>query len=323
MLNVNKLLGNFYDKEDISKARFLAHAQDHLERLTNNNTTHQYDSIIAILTPLIAALKLEVGNEDTAINIRKAKTDTVDELTLVFSHTLSEMEGVIAHSCGGKTSESFKEFYPNGLTEYSKPNRDDIERFLGRITKATTKYSSLLDPADATVLLALETNYNAARSSQSKSKSDVANSKSEIINNRYNLEIGMSQSIHEIGRKYPGNVLPCIPLFNFGLLYSTTHHPHDEHDGTIAPQGTIVVINRATTDTVSIVAENPGTNADYFIWFGATSLDGDDSMSVKVPTGHSVTLKPSDIGGSSAKTFLLIKNGSSVNTASYIVTIIG
>ena len=322
MLNVNKLFGNFYDKEDISKAHFLAHAKDHLQRLTNSNTTHQYDSIIAFLTPLIAALSLEVVNEDTAINIRKAKTDTLGELSLGFSHTMSELEGVIAHSCGGKTSESFKEFYPNGLTEYSKPSRDNIEIYLGRITKATTKYSSLLNPADATTLLALQTNYDAARASQDKSKSDVANSKSVIINNRYNLEIGMSQSIHEIGRMYPGNVIACNPMFNFNLLYPITHHPHQVLNGTIIAEGTVVVINKTFTDTFTIEVENNGTNAAFWVWLGATSIDGDDSMAIEVQPGKTVTLKPSDLGDLK-KTFLLIKNNSSVNVASYIVTIIG
>ena len=215
MLNANTLFGNVYDKEEISDQHMLSHSEDHVERLTNCNTNGKYDSIIALLNPEIAAMAQELGNRDTSINIRMAKTDTIDLLTIGFSHTLSELEGVISYSCGGENSESYKEFFPRGLTEYNKPNRDNMDVFTDRITKATTKYSALLPPTVVTKLLALQPNYKASKSSQGKAKSDVSNSIIGISTNRQNLNLGMTESVRTIGKMYPGNVVPCIPLFNF------------------------------------------------------------------------------------------------------------
>ena len=322
MINVYKVLGNYFNKNDMSKVHLLSFGKDHLQRLTNSNSTNKYTTIIAFLTPLVAALATEIGNEDTSINIRKAKTDTVIETVSDFSHTMSDLEGVIANSLGGRNTEAYKEFYPNGLTEYSKPNKDNMVLYLGRISKAATKYTTQIGAIVTAKLLGLDTFYSTARTSQSTAVSDVANAKSDIVNNRANLEIGLNKSIHEIGMLYPGNVLPCIPLFNFNLLYSITHHPHDVHSGTIAVNGMVEIINRTLTDIITIEVRNTGTNAAIWIWLGATATDTNNAMAIKIEPAHATTIKPSDVGDL-ANTFLLVKNESSINVASYEITIIG
>jgi hypothetical protein len=106
------------------------------------------------------------------------------------------------------------------------------------------------------------------------------------------------------------------------LLYPITHHHHELLTGIIAINGMVEVINKTLTDTYTIVLNNPGTNAAIWIWLGATATDTNNAWATKVEPGHSKTIKPSDIGDL-ANTFLLIKNESTVNVASYEVTIIG
>ena len=132
----------------------------------------------------------------------------------------------------------------------------------------------------------------------------------------------MTESVRTIGKMYPGNVAPCIPLFNFNLLYPVGNHPHLVFTGDIAPHGVAEIINKLLTDTFTIVVKNTGETASLWIWIGATATDFDNKMAVEIKPGKTVTLKPSDIGDL-IKTFLLIKNDNVVNTGSYEVTIIG
>ena len=100
------------------------------------------------------------------------------------------------------------------------------------------------------------------------------------------------------------------------------HHPHDVHAGTIIAGGLVEIINRKFTDNIELEVKNNGTNAAIWIWLGATATDTNNAWATKVEPGHSKTIKPSDIGDL-ANTFLLIKNESTVNVASYEITIIG
>jgi len=322
MITVEKFFANLFNHPNISRKHLLGFAIDFLARLTKANTSHQYDVMIAYLTPLVTAFETEVGNEDIALNLRKSQTNTVDQSSYNFANTMSNLEGVIAYALGGKSSEGFKEFYPHGLTEYNQPGRQDMPILINRINTITAKYDTQLGSTVVTDLLAIGTGFNAARTAQVSTNAGLAQSKTAISSNGLALQLGMTKGLHEIAAMYPGDTVACNGLVNFSLLYSFTHHPHDVHDGTLVAEGTVVVENRTMTDTVSIEAANNGTNAPFWIWLGATAIDGDDSMAVKVMPGHTVVLKPSDIGGP-GKTFLLIKNDSSVNAASYIVTIIG
>lgn len=322
MITVEKFFANLFNHPNISRLHLLGFGIDFLARLIRANTSHQYDVMIAYLTPLIAAFEAEVGKEDVTLNLRKIQTNTVDQSSYNFANTMSNLEGVIAFALGGKTSDGYKEFYPHGLSEYNKPGRNQMIVFINRINQSTTKYATELGSTVATKLLAIGTGFNTSRTAQVSTNAAVAQSKTAMSSNCEALQLGMTRGLHEIAAMYPGDTATCNGLVNFNQLYSFTHHTHDEHDGTLIEEGTVVVLNRMMTDIVSIEATNNGENAAYWIWLGATALDGDNSRAVKVMPGHTVVLKPSDIGGPE-KTFLIIKNDSSVNATSYIITIIG
>jgi len=322
MITVEKFFANLFNHPNISRRHLLGFAIDYLARLAKANTSHQYDVMIAYLTPLVAAFATEVGNEDIALNLRKTQTNTVDQTSYNFGNTMSSLEGVIAYTLGGKTSEGYMEFYPHGLSEYNHPTREAMPVLVNRINLITGKYATPLGSTIAGQLLAIGTSFNAARTAQVSTNADLAQSKIAISTNRLALELGMTKGLHELAAMYPGNIVACNGLVNFNLLYSFTQHQHDVHDGTLVAEGTVDVLNRTMTDTVSIEVNNNGTNAPFWVWLGATATDTNNLLAVKVMPGHTVVLKPSDIGGPE-KTFLLIKNDSSVNAASYIVTIIG
>jgi len=322
MLNGLKIFGNLFHDKGMSRQHLLGFSKDSLQRLISANATHIYDIIIAFLTPMITVFSDEISNEDTNKNIRLGKTRTVDQVTADFVKTMNDRKGGISKTFGGENSEGYLEFYPKGQKEYSKPTREDMALFATRIGKAALKHDTALGPVISAELQAFEPDFNAARGMQVAKIGDIANDSTAISANQLILELGLTKVVHQIAYMYPGNTVVCNALFNFNLLYPVTHHPHLVLDGILAAGGTVEVINKTFTETYTIEIKNNGTNASFWIWLGATALDGDNSMALEVKSGKMITIKPSDIGDLK-KTFMLIKNDSSVNATSYEVTIIG
>ena len=321
-MTVEKALENRFNKPGISRPNLLSYAKDNLNRLTANNGTGLYTIQIGYLTIYIASFDAELQLDDSTKNLRKGQTRSVDEMTVVFSKTMSEFENEISRKVGGKTSPSFYEFYPNGQTEYSLPTRQEMDVFIPRIRIATNKHHTELGLELTDTLLALDTDYNLARGSQNITIAKVSANKTLVTSNQLALANGLNKSFHEIAAMHSDDIAPCIGLFNFNLLYSNEHHARLVLKGDIAVSGLAVLLNKLLTDNLSIEIKCTGINASLWLWLGATATDTDDRMAINIGPGPIVTIKPSDIGDLK-KTFLLMKNDSSVNTASYEVTIIG
>ena len=322
MITVERLLGNFFNKPGMSRAHLLAYSKDQLKRLAANNGTHIYDAIIAFLTPLVAAFDAELTTEDTAKNLRSGQTGTVDLMTAVFGNTMSTREEEIARKLGGKDSIAFKEFYPHLQSEYSRPSRDNMDIFVKRIDVAATKYATLLGVEITTALHNLKIDYNAVRDPQTDTIADLSATKKTVTTNQLALSKGLTKTLHDIGSLYPGDAAACSCLFNFNLLYSVAHHPHTEYLGDVLPVAEATVLNQSLGETMQIVVDNTGNNADFWIWIGHIPNDPLQGKVALVKAGKSANFKPSDLGAL-GDTYLTIKNASSTNTASYKVTIIG
>ena len=321
-MTVEKALENRFDKPGISRANILIYAKDEVRRLTANNGTGLYTAQIAYLNLLIDALDAELKVDDSAKNLRKGKTKSVDEMTVVFGDTMKDFENEIIRKIGGKTSPSVSEFYPNGHTEYISATRKEMDVFTPRIKTAANNHHTELGPELTAILVALDTDYNQARDSQNDTTDVINANRTLVTGNQLALAKGLNKSFHEIAAMHSDDIAPCIGLFNFNLLYSNEHHARLVLKGDIAVSGLAVLLNKLLTDNLTIEIKCTGINASLWLWLGATATDTDDRMAINVGPGPIVTIKPSDIGDLK-KTFLLMKNDSSVNTASYEVTIIG
>ena len=322
MITIEKALANIFNRHGISRANLLAYAKDHLQRIKSKNTTGVYDLIIAYLTPIISAFETEMQVVDSAKNLKKGQTHNVDDTTIVFSDTMSNYEDEIGRKLGGKKTVAFYEFYPNKKSEYTQPNRKEMDAFTSRITVATNKHHVALGAELTAILLALKPDYTASRGAQTETIADVATNKADVTANQLTLANGLNKSFHEIAAKHTDNIAPCICLFNFNLLYSVAHHIHTVYIGDVLVTKEVTVLNRSLDDNMQIVAKNTNDNSDFWIWNGAIPFDPEHVKAVLVKAGKSVNLKASDIGDVN-NPFLTIKNASTVNSVSYEVTIIG
>jgi len=322
MISEEKLFGNPFSNGLITPLRLLLHAKDTLKRLIKGNTNHKFDDLIDTLTTNIALLEAEVGNVDTAVNLQGGQTDSVDAITLSFTQTMGDLDGVIAHALGGKSSNGYKEFYPNGMKDYSNPNRDEMPILTMRVNKAATKYAAQLGATDVAKLKSYTTSYTAARGAQTDSFTDVSAGRGARSVGRLNVELGLIQALGLVRYLFPTDIAICSSFFNFNLLYTVGHHKHINIVGSLAVGITYAAANRTFTDNASIIIRNKGTNAAITVWIGEMATVTPNSMAITVQPGKTSVVVPSSIGDL-VNTYLLIYNESTVNTAEYEIVIIG
>jgi len=322
MLNLEKVFGNYFNSTSITSLRLLIFAKDFLVNMTANNTTHVYDDKIALLTPFIAGLEKEVASLDSAVNLRSGQTDQVDAVAALFLKTMSAQEGVLADKFGGKDTLGFKEFYPMHLKDYNAANRTTLPILTKRVSVAALKYTTILGAPLTATLQSFFTNYTAARTTQSTTIGTVGSTRNARTTADFDLEIALTGAVHFVGVQYPGDVVSCSKFVNLNLLYTAGKHKHITHAGTLIISEIKEITNQLFTDNWSIIVRNKGLNAAIEIWLAATAIETVALKSITIQPGNASVLKPSDLGVLT-NPFLLLKNLSAVNPATYEVVIIG
>ena len=322
MTTEDRYFANLFNNVHISPGRLCDFATYTLYRLIGTNPNHVFDDIIALLTPQIKQLDAELSNVDSTKINQKGETFNLNQITFLFKHTMSSLEGIIARAVGGNDTIAYREFYPRGLTEYDTAGRMKTSILVNRIYKATDKYSKLLPNDVVTELQAFKTSWKDAFSAQGTAKAELSINISAKYSSRTTLELGLMKAIYAVGLQYTGEEEFCSSFFDFSLLYHVAHHKHDLHEGILAVKEIKTIINRYLSDTPKIRAKNTGTNANIIIWKGETDTEPAPAKPITIKPGKSKLLVPSKIGDPK-KTFLLIQNISEVNEAKYEVEVIG
>lgn len=225
MLVVQNLFSNIFDDVKITNIRLGNFGEDSLNRLTSQNASGDYDTIIAYFEPSLILLLDHISKVDVALGIQKGKTLTVDEFIKLFKKIMLEKEGVIADAVGGFGSPTFIEFYPLGTTEYTKANKTRMQTLVNRIYTVATNHAALLSPTLLATLQAFKSSWDDNRNAQEQKKGSLSDSRVERNTFRTNVEFGLLKAIHAIALKFPADVKQCTSFFNFNLLYPVSKAP--------------------------------------------------------------------------------------------------
>jgi hypothetical protein len=321
MLNPEKLFDNFFDDKNIIPTRLLNFAKDTLNNLISNNGSKDYDIPIAVLSPLVANFQAEISGVDTSLTQQKGATLTVDEFIKQFANTMRDEEPFIARAVGGKNSPAYLEFYPQGISEYTRAAKTEISTLTDRLNVAATTFSAKLGVPLTATLQGFVVGWKDARDTQQQKMGTVNTNRSERSTNRAALELGLLQAIHFIGGKFPGDASKCLSFFKFNLLFAQTKHKHQTFANILSPGQIAVILNRTLTDTTSLTIRNTDDNAPFAIWLAATEKKAVPPTALIVQPGNTAEVKPSDLGNL-ANTFLLVKNTSEVNDGAYEVVVV-
>ena len=322
MLHSGRIFENFFDDSKIIPSRLSNFASDTLNNLIANNSTNEYDALIALLTPLLTNFQGEIGEVDSSLNLQKGLTLTTDEFIKQFADTMSSEEPFIARAVGGKGTPAYLEFYPHGVSEYSAVIKTNMPILTDRVNVAAAAHAAELGSTLTATLQAFEANWKLSRDKQQQQMGAVDTNRAERSANRQALELGLITAVHTIAAKFPGDVQQCLKFFQFNLLFAQTKHKHKNYSGSVAADATVEVLNRLFTDTATITIRNPDDNAGIFVWLAPAPNAPMPSAALEILPGNAHEVKPSQLGPL-ANPFLLVHNSSGVNEGAFEVEVVG
>jgi hypothetical protein len=221
--NPNMLFGNIFDDRKIIPNYLARFADDVKAKLTENNTSNEYDAVLIPLSAAIIPFRRELGEVDTTLNVQVGKTMTVDSFIKIFKVYMGDKYIPIAAALGGDKTPAFKEFYPHGKTEYTKVTKTKMPTIMERLKVAATTHQAAIGATISGELQAFQTQWNTARNNQLEEIAAVKTNRNDRSVARKEVEVELLKTIHFIGSKFPGDVLKCKTFFNFNLLFGARH----------------------------------------------------------------------------------------------------
>jgi hypothetical protein len=226
MTLLETLFGNLFNRRDIMLFRLLAFARFLLGALTANNPKKDWDDYILKLTDLLTPIEKDLDSADLELAIQLSKTGTVDDVVDDFEHYMSNIYVDVAYK--SKTSpETLEEIYPRGRSEYHSPSRTDAPVLMQRVADLGKKHEAVIGKDIADGMGSFKPKYDAARNVQQQQMSMVKTSRGHEHSGRPALELMLTEIIHEIARRHPGDVDACKAYVRWNLLYDNAPH-HDK-----------------------------------------------------------------------------------------------
>jgi len=218
MDKIKKVFKNYFQSKEVSDPRLVTFSDDTKGRLEADNEGNDLTPIITNIAASASSLEDQLGDVQGSIAVQKGKTFTVDGVIKNFKVFMSENEGVIAKAVGGKKTEAFIQFYPNGVKQYSSVTKGKLPALLGQLTEAININKTKLGPDLTAELSQFASQYESTRTDQTKQKGKLNDSRTDRSQERKNLEKALMIAMYTIGIKYVGNEEKCASFFNFSLL---------------------------------------------------------------------------------------------------------
>jgi hypothetical protein len=297
---------DLFDKENIIDSRFQVFLRNLIASLTTNNPA-------GVFTPQITALtstyNTYFGNFETkSVNIaeRVAKTSSLDTETALFASTVRSKYNSIAavYPIGDPV---YIEFFPHGMTEFSRLTRENVQSVSHRIATKATEYMSTLGGAPfALIFTNLETNITAAIGAQNTKKSVVKAITGSVITNRAPVEDATMKAMYAVGLQFWPNQVTCRSYYDFSLLFGVNTHPSVVKTGVVNANANALCVDAGIVATSVFTLKN---KSDFPVTFFATHiLNGTMVGTPIVVLPHHDTVITFSEFGAADMLFLYVKN---------------
>ena len=134
-----------------------------------------------------------------------------------FKKDVSRDEGLIRHTWGAGTPE-YRQFFPNGVSEYSTASLTDAEILMSRFVSSATAHVATLGQAFADKFSAHLSNFSAARKAQLQQFGEVSEAKADVREKREAMETQLLKNIHTLGTQFTANGNRSMNFFDESLL---------------------------------------------------------------------------------------------------------
>lgn len=314
MINFKTFFINHLDTKAVSDNTLKELTQKHLTSMSENNPGGIYDTLITDTTQAYTNYFGAMTDEATKIAIKEGKTVTMNIKLTAFKDFVSQQEGLI-RSKWGTESEEYQEFYPQGITEYTKAPLESIEQIMERYKNAATAHQADVGAPFVTDVTTLIDEFIAARQSQISLMAIVEGKKSETSVNRDVVEIQVMKNILIIASNNVGDPSKLEDYFDQSLIRP---QKQKTYSGDVLQGETANVVERSFGEHDEIKASNTGTD----VWKVCLAPTAGEACTngITVNPGEDITVTASELGDYENNHFLNITN-TDANDGSYSVVV--
>jgi hypothetical protein len=314
MLNIRSLFKNHFSTARISDDNFRKFANDHVARITANNTNGQYTTILQATTQLSAAYDVLIKQEDSTYATQQSNTLKTDQITEQFKKAVSQREGTVRGEFGVGSPE-YQDFFPNGVTEYSTATRGNIETLLQRITDKSQKYAPTLGNNLFNIFSALQTQYQQARNEQLVVIGNVDMIKSQVTAAREALEHQIMLNILTLATEFLGVPDRADDFFDQSIIRPRQSKDDGTIEESVSANAVQNIESKGVTDNSEITFENKGTTSLHLGRYD-DNVSYDANIGVVVNPSQKITIKAIGLG-STGNNYINVKNLSATTDGDY------
>jgi hypothetical protein len=227
MMDLKRLFKNHFNTNKISDDKLRKFAEVHLQRLSANNGTAQFTTMITATTAAYNSYFGSITNEDTKFAIQQGLTIAMNNVVENFKKFVSQKEGIVRGNFNKETPE-YQEFFPLGLTEYSNATLANIETLISRFVGAAERHNAVLGAALQSDAENYLTDFQNARTAQLNKIGEVQAQKSETSTTRDGIENELMKNVHLIASMFIGNVDRCMDFFDQSFIRDTENGEEEE-----------------------------------------------------------------------------------------------
>jgi hypothetical protein len=234
--------------------RLLWFANDHRAKLAANNPGGLYDVDLAAIDEAIGGFTESCREEDTRVNLRQAKTESLDDWKAEAMDFLSITKGLITYAFR-ENPPACERFYPHGMTEYRDATREELDLLLQRFLDVVQEYAAVLPPDVLTDIARIRAGYGEALSAQVAQKGEVSESRLSSSVSRITLEDQLMKNLHDIARNNLRRPKIVRVYFDLSIVMPKKHTAEEQVvSGTVEPMATEVAVQGDfTTGTTALV----------------------------------------------------------------------
>ena len=311
MINLETFFRNHFDTQFISDDKMDLFAQDHIARLKANNPENIYGPVIINTETAYNGYFSSKTNESISAAQKEAATVNVEKYAKEFVDMVSMKEGIV-RGTWGKESAQYQEFYPHGITEYTKATRATMNELMNRYLQAATNYAAELPANFIDSFNTIINNYKTSRNLQLGKMGDVSGDKLETAQNRDILETQLMSNVLLIANNNIGNI-------DVMKVYFTQHYiqrngrsqgdplaPEEYITGTVAAGEKLEILHGGFSGDSEFIFKNTGETT---LQFYTANLPADPipGTVLEIAAGEEATALASALG-SEENMFLMVYN---------------
>ncbi len=220
-----------------------------------------------VLAPLSSSYLVYFGDsKDKSVNkaIKESTTAGLNNVVRNFADAVRGKYNLIA-SIYPDGSMEYIEFFPGGLTAFSKLTRANILEIANQFSVTAEKYKSTLG---GTPFALIFSGYNAsiiaALSNQTDKKGKAKTISSEVITMRAPVEDALMNVMYKIGLMYSPNWEKCNSFFDFSLLNAAHHSTGTNASGTLLVGGMSNCLEVPILSSSTFILKNPNIVPIYY-----------------------------------------------------------